>query len=95
MDDPVTAEEYKEYYKRASARLGFEFTPPADGFRFVAYTKFHQKKWQEAIYAYKECYNAFENDPLVNKEIASCYKELKQPEESEKYLKKAKELESK
>jgi predicted alpha/beta superfamily hydrolase len=95
MDDPVTAEEYKEYYKRASSRLGFEFTPPADGFRFVAYTKFHQKKWQEAIYAYKECYNAFENDPLVNKEIASCYKELKQPEESEKYLKKAKELESK
>ncbi len=85
VDDPITVSEYQDFYKRFSEKIGHEFSPPLDGYRWVGYSKFHQKKWQEAIKAYNKCYEFYNDDFAINEEMATCYKELGEPELSKKF----------
>jgi predicted alpha/beta superfamily hydrolase len=76
LDSNVTLESYRAHYKTASNRLGFEFTAPIEGIRWIAYANLHQKKWQQSIDAYIACYSMYKTDIGVNKEMAYCYAKL-------------------
>ena len=82
----ITLESYSAHYKKLSARLGFDFTPPMDGFRRLAYVNHQQEKWQNALDAYHACYLKYENDIDVNREMAICYKNINNKKKSKYYL---------
>lgn len=93
--EPLTLTKYQNFYKAASERLGATFAPPMDGVRWVAYANYRQENWEEALKAYEYCYSLFENDLMVNMEIAECYKMLGNERKSNQYRKKVKALEEK
>lgn len=84
----ITVEDYSDHYKKLSLTTGFNFSPPLDGIRWVAYANYYQKKWEEAIKGYILCEQLFNNDAQVNFEIAECYYNLNRLELSLSYFKK-------
>lgn len=93
--EKLTLEEYQDFYKAASERLGATFEPPIDGIRWVAYANYFQENWSEALKAYELCYAFYENDIIVNMEIAKCHEMLGNDRKSKFYRKKVIALEQK
>ena len=91
--EELSVQQYKDFYKAASERLGFEISPPVDGYRWVAYANHYQKKWEEALKAYDLCYHKFSEDIAVNAEIAECHKMLGNKKEQKFYEEKMAKLE--
>lgn len=81
----VTIDEYIAHYQKLSKNTGFNFSPPIDGIRWIAYANHHQKKWKEALKGYHLCEKYFLNDYEVNMEIAECYMNLNDMKLSLKY----------
>lgn len=91
----ISLENYTAHYKKLSKTTGFDFSPPIDGIRWVAYANYHQKKWDEAIKCYLRCEPYFTDDYQVNLEMAECYFYLNHLKKSLEYYKKCKHLDPK
>lgn len=81
----ITIDEYVTHYQKLSKSTGFNFSPPMDGIRWVAYANHYQKNWSEALKGYCLCEKNFQNDFNVNSEIAECYLNIKEIKLSLKY----------
>lgn len=81
----ISIEDYSAHYRKLSKNTGYNFSPPIDGFRWVAYANYHQKKWGEAVKGYLLCEQYFVDDYPVNLEIAECYLNLNDIKLSLKY----------
>ncbi len=93
--DDVNLAKLKEHYQKTSERLGFKFEPNSGEYRWTAYANFTQKKWQDAIDAYKACYDKYKDDISVNEELSICYKNIGKEKLNMKYLNKSIELKKK
>ena len=94
VEDEVTAQDYIDHYKAFSKQLNFEFTPPVDGFRWIAYVNDFQRNYEQAVEAYALCIDNYMGDFMVVLGYAECLMELERWGESLKYLKIAQEINS-
>jgi len=95
IEDTITLESYRAHYKKASDRLGFEFTAPLNGILYIGYANHYQKKWQNTIDAFEACYSIVQNDIYVNTALAQCYQKLGNKKQSKYYDSIVKKLKTK
>lgn len=90
--DKITLDGYQNFYRAASVKYGYTFSPPVDGIRWVAYANYYQQNWEEAIKCYLVCYASFQNDLGVNEELKKCYEMLGDKTKAQIYEKKLLEM---
>lgn len=95
VEDQITLEKYLAFYEAASDRMGFTFHAPIDGIRWVGYANYYQKNWEEALKAYAACYDNYQEDPMVVKEMAECYSKIGDKAKANEFEEKVNELEQK
>lgn len=71
--DTITVDDVFKHYLEFSKKVKFDFTPPAEAFRWTGYANHTQKKWKEAIKAYEACSNFYSNDLYMLLEFADSY----------------------
>lgn len=86
-DKEVTIVDAEIHYKTFSDKVHYNFQCPKDVYRWIGYANYKQQKWREAIKAYALSLDIYIKDINVCIELAECYFNTKQYEESLKYCK--------